>query len=311
MSVNTLTKNGKKGLRWYGREIRKNRDNYLMVAPYAVLFLTFTVIPVVLAIVMSFTYFNLLEAPEFRGLFNYTRLFLDDDVFWLSMKNTLIFALLTGPLSYFLCLIFAWLINELPVRLRNFFTLVFYAPSISGALYVIWSFIFSGDAYGMVNGLLMQLGFINEPVLWLSDPRYNLGVVIVVQLWLSLGTSFLAFIAGLQGVDRSLYEAGAIDGIRNRFQEFVKITIPAIGPSLLFSAVMQISSSFSVGRICMALTGFPSTDYSTHTLVLHIMDYGNLRFEMGYACAIAVVLFLLMQVVWRLTNRALSRISDD
>ena len=294
----------KKSLRWYGREIRKNRDNYLMVAPYAVIFTVFTVIPVVLAIVMSFTYFNLLEPPQFRGLFNYMRLFLDDDVFWLSMKNTLIFALLTGPLSYFLCLVFAWLINELPVRARNLFTLVFYAPSISGALYVIWSFIFSGDAYGMANGLLMQLGVINEPILWLTDPRYDLGIVIVVQLWLSLGTSFLAFIAGLQGVDRSLYEAGAIDGIRNRFQEFVKITIPAIGPSLLFSAVMQISSSFSVGRICMALTGFPSTDYSTSTIVTHILDYGTLRYEMGYACAIASVLFLMML----LTNQVIRRL---
>ena len=294
----------KKSLRWYGREIRKNRDNYLMVAPYAVIFTVFTVIPVVLAIVMSFTYFNLLEPPQFRGLFNYMRLFLDDDVFWLSMKNTLIFALLTGPLSYFLCLVFAWLINELPVRARNLFTLVFYAPSISGALYVIWSFIFSGDAYGMANGLLMQLGVINEPILWLTDPRYDLGIVIVVQLWLSLGTSFLAFIAGLQGVDRILYEAGAIDGIRNRFQEFVKITIPAIGPSLLFSAVMQISSSFSVGRICMALTGFPSTDYSTSTIVTHILDYGTLRYEMGYACAIATVLFLMML----LTNQVIRRL---
>ena len=294
----------KKSVRWYGREIRKNRDNYLMVAPYAVIFTVFTVIPVVLAIVMSFTYFNLLEPPQFRGLFNYMRLFLDDDVFWLSMKNTLIFALLTGPLSYFLCLVFAWLINELPVRARNLFTLVFYAPSISGALYVIWSFIFSGDAYGMANGLLMQLGVINEPILWLTDPRYDLGIVIVVQLWLSLGTSFLAFIAGLQGVDRSLYEAGAIDGIRNRFQEFVKITIPAIGPSLLFSAVMQISSSFSVGRICMALTGFPSTDYSTSTIVTHILDYGTLRYEMGYACAIATVLFLMML----LTNQVIRRL---
>ena len=294
----------KKSLRWYGREIRKNRDNYLMVAPYAVIFTVFTVIPVVLAIVMSFTYFNLLEPPQFRGLFNYMRLFLDDDVFWLSMKNTLIFALLTGPLSYFLCLVFAWLINELPVRARNLFTLVFYAPSISGALYVIWSFIFSGDAYGMANGLLMQLGVINEPILWLTDPRYDLGIVIVVQLWLSLGTSFLAFIAGLQGVDRSLYEAGAIDGIRSRFQEFVKITIPAIGPSLLFSAVMQISSSFSVGRICMALTGFPSTDYSTSTIVTHILDYGTLRYEMGYACAIATVLFLMML----LTNQVIRRL---
>lgn len=300
-----------KPVRRLGREIWKNRENYLMVAPYAVIFLTFTVVPVVLAICMSFTYFNLLEPPEFRGLFNYIRLFLDDDVFWLSLKNTLIFALLTGPLSYFLCLLFAWLINEQSTKMRNFFTLVFYAPSISGALYVIWSFIFSGDAYGMVNGALMQLGIINEPILWLSDPRYNLGIVIIVQLWLSLGTSFLAFIAGLQGVDRSLYEAGAVDGIHNRFQELVKITIPAIGPSLLFSAVMQISSSFSVGRICMALTGFPSTDYSTSTIITHINDYGNLRYEMGYACAIATVLFIMMLVTNKIIGKMLHNYTNS
>lgn len=204
----------KKSLRWYGREIRKNRDNYLMVAPYGRDFHRVHGDPGGAGHCDELHLFQPAGAAPVPGLFNYMRLFLDDDVFWLSMKNTLIFALLTGPLSYFLCLVFAWLINELPVRARNLFTLVFYAPSISGALYVIWSFIFSGDAYGMANGLLMQLGVINEPILWLTDPRYDLGIVIVVQLWLSLGTSFLAFIAGLQGVDRSLYEAGAIDGIR-------------------------------------------------------------------------------------------------
>lgn len=303
--MKTVSEKKKRASHNYMREIRKNRDNYLMVAPFAVLFTLFTVIPVILAICMSFTYFNLLEPPQFRGLFNYVRLFLDDDVFWLSLKNTLIFALLTGPLSYFVCLVFAWLINELPVKMRNLFTLIFYAPSISGALYIIWGFIFSGDTYGLVNGLLLKLGFITEPVLWLSDPRFNLGIIIVVQLWLSLGTSFLAFIAGLQGVDRSLYEAGAIDGIRNRFQEFIKITIPAIGPSLLFSAVMQISSSFSVGRICMSLSGFPSTDYSTSTIVTHILDYGTLRYEMGYACAIATILFLMMFLTNLLVRRLL------
>lgn len=243
-----------------GRNIRKNADNYLMMAPYLVFFVIFTVIPVIVAIYLSFTYFNLLQPPEFRGLANYVRLFLDDDVFLTALKNTLVFALLTGPASYILCVLFAWLINELPGRLRSLMTLVFYAPSISGALYVIWGFIFSGDSYGMLNGFLMKMGFIAEPVLWLTDPKYILGVLIVVQMWLSLGTSFLALIAGLQGVDRSLYEAGAIDGIRNRFQELMKITIPSIGPSLMFSAVMQIASSFAVGRLSMALAGFPSTD---------------------------------------------------
>ena len=265
-----------------------------MILPYFIFFLVFTIIPVLVAIYLSFTYFNLLQPPQFRGLFNYARLLLDDDVFLISLKNTLIFALLTGPISYLICVLFAWLINELPSKLRALMTLVFYAPSISGTLYVIWGFIFSGDSYGMVNGFLMQMGLINDPILWLTDPQYNMTILIIVQIWLSLGTSFLALIAGLQGVDRSLYEAGAIDGIRNRFQELIKITIPSIGPSLMFSAVMQISSSFAVGRLSMALAGFPSTDNSASTIVTHLLDYGNYRYEMGYACAIATVLFIMM-----------------
>ncbi|MBS5661471.1 MAG: sugar ABC transporter permease [Clostridiales bacterium] len=280
--------------RYLGKDIRKNKDNYFMILPYFIFFLVFTIIPVLVAIYLSFTYFNLLQPPQFRGLFNYARLLLDDDVFLIALKNTLIFALLTGPISYLICVLFAWLINELPSKLRALMTLVFYAPSISGTLYVIWGFIFSGDSYGMVNGFLMQMGLINDPILWLTDPQYNMTILIIVQIWLSLGTSFLALIAGLQGVDRSLYEAGAIDGIRNRFQELIKITIPSIGPSLMFSAVMQISSSFAVGRLSMALAGFPSTDNSASTIVTHLLDYGNYRYEMGYACAIATVLFIMM-----------------
>ena len=280
--------------RYLGKDIRKNKDNYFMILPYFIFFLVFTIIPVLVAIYLSFTYFNLLQPPQFRGLFNYIRLFLDDDVFLIALKNTLIFALLTGPASYLICVLFAWLIIELPSKLRAFMTLVFYAPSISGTLYVIWGFIFSGDSYGMVNGFLMQIGLINDPILWLTDPKYNMTILIIIQIWLSLGTSFLALIAGLQGVDRSLYEAGAIDGIRNRFQELIKITIPSIGPSLMFSAVMQIASSFAVGRLSMALAGFPSTDNSASTIVTHLLDYGNYRYEMGYACAIATVLFIMM-----------------
>ena len=280
--------------RYLGKDIRKNKDNYFMILPYFIFFLVFTIIPVLVAIYLSFTYFNLLQPPQFRGLFNYERLLLDDDVFLIALKNTLIFALLTGPISYLICVLFAWLINELPSKLRALMTLVFYAPSISGTLYVIWGFIFSGDSYGMVNGFLMQMGLINDPILWLTDPQYNMTILIIVQIWLSLGTSFLALIAGLQGVDRSLYEAGAIDGIRNRFQELIQITIPSLGPSLMFSAVMQISSSFAVGRLSMALAGFPSTDNSASTIVTHLLDYGNYRYEMGYACAIATVLFIMM-----------------
>lgn len=288
-------------------EIKLNRISYAMIAPYMILFFLFTVLPVVSSIVLSFTYFNMLEFPKWVGWLNYRNLFLNDDVFVIAVKNTLIFAFLTGPVSYFACLIFAWFINELSPKIRAFMTLVFYAPSISGNLYFIWTFIFSGDSWGLVNSTLMNLGIIREPVQWLTDPTSNMAVLIIVQLWLSLGTGFLAFIAGFQIIDKTLYEAGAIDGIRNRFQELIYITLPSMSEQLLFGAVMQISVSFAVSDVSRYLCGFPSTNYSAHTIVLHIQDYGIVRYEMGYASAIAVVLFMVMILTNKLIHSILAR----
>ena len=276
------------------RLVKMNRTNYLMILPFMVVFMLFTVIPVVTAIILSFTDFDMLSVPKFTGWDNYIRLFLDDEVFLIAVKNTLIFSVLTGPLSYFLCLIFAWLVNMFKPKVRAFLTFVFYAPSISGNVYVIWNYIFSGDSYGLVNSFLMNLGFIKEPVQWFTNTKYMLPLCIMVSLWLSLGTSFLTFIAGFQGIDTSLYEAGALDGIKSRVQELIYITLPSMGPQLLFGAVMQISASFSAGAVCETLAGFPSTDYAAHTVVTHIKDYGTLRYEMGYACAIATILTLSM-----------------
>ena len=286
------SKTGNKHSLW--KEIVKNKDKYLMLLPFSLFFLVFTVISVVAAIALSFTNFNLIERPEFVGWLNYSRMFLDDEVFPIVIRNTLIFALITGPISYLACLFIAWLINELPKFLRTLMTLVFYIPSISGTVFVVWSYIFSGDSSGFVNSVLMQLGILNEPIQWLTDTRYSLAVIIIVQLWASLGTSFLAFIAGLQGIDRSLYEAGQIDGIRNRFQELKYITLPSMGPQLMFAAVMQIGASFAVSQVSIQLAGNPSTDYAAATIVTHILDHGTLRFEMGYACSIATVLFVAM-----------------
>jgi len=298
-------KTSKAGL-W--KEIKKNRDMYIMLAPFAILFFIFTVLAVIAAIVLGFTDFNMVETPKFVGWSNFVRIFLDDDVFLIAVRNTLIFAIITGPLSYFLCLLFAWMINELPHYLRILMTFVFYVPSISGSVYVIWSYIFSGDSYGLANSTLLRLGLINEPILWLSDTRYMLAIIIIVQLWSSLGTSFLSFIAGLQGVDRALYEAGAIDGIRTRFQELWLITLPSMGPQLMFAAVMQIGAAFSVGGICTALAGFPSTDYAAHTIITHISDHGTTRFEMGYACAIATILFIVMISMNKIVRNLISKV---
>ncbi|MDD4366080.1 MAG: sugar ABC transporter permease [Eubacteriales bacterium] len=284
----------KKSKRFKLSDIIDNRVNYYMLAPFFIFFLFFTVLPILSSAGISFSYFNMLQTPKFIGFTNYLKLFLDDDIFLIAIRNTLLCAFITGPIGYFACLFFAWLINDLPKKLRVLMTFVFYAPSISGNLFVVWAFIFSGDQYGMINSVFMRLGISKDPVQFLTNPEYALTVVIIVQIWMSLGASFLAFMAGFQNIDSDLYEAGAIDGIRNRWQEFFFLTLPAMGPQLLFGAVMTISSSFSIGAVAATLTGMPSVDYSTHTIISHIQDFGLIRFELGYASAISVVLFIVI-----------------
>lgn len=296
------------GKKW--AEIRESKVSYVFLAPYGIFFLMFTVLPVLIAIGLSFTHYNMLERPMWIGWQNYLRLFLADDVFLIAVKNTFVFAVITGPLSYFLCLFFAWMINELQPKLRAFLTLLFYAPSISGNLYLMWTILFSPDSYGYVNGFLLYWGLIDSPIQFLTDPRWMMPLVMVVVLWMSLGTSFLVFIAGLQGIDETWYEAGAVDGIQNRIQELVYITLPAMRPQLMFGAIMSITQSFAAAGQIIPLVGFPSTDYAAHTVVAHLLDYGNIRFEMGYASAIAVVLFIAMIGAQRLVQRILSKLGD-
>ncbi len=279
-----------------------------MIAPYFILFFFFTVLPVLTSIVLSFTQFNVLEPPIFTGWTNYTRLFLDDDIFKIAIKNTLVFAVITGPISYFMCLLFAWIINEFRPKVRAFLTLVFYAPSISGNAYLIWNLILRGDRYGLLNGWLLDLNFINAPIVWMRTEKYVMLFLIIVQLWLSLGTGFLTFIAGLQTIDKSLYEAAAVDGIKNRWQELWYVTLPSMRPQLLFGAVMQITQSFAIADVSINLAGNPSTNYAGATIVTHLLDTGSIRYEMGYASAIAVILFLLMVGTNKLAQKVLRKV---
>ncbi|MEK3707157.1 sugar ABC transporter permease [Paenibacillus sp. FSL R7-0198] len=295
---------------WKLQEMKASKHSYVLLAPYMLLFLMFTVIPVVISIILSFTYFNMLEFPRFIGWQNYTRLFLEDDVFLIAIKNTLLFAIITGPISYIACFVFAWIINELTPKWRAFMTLIFYAPSISGNVYFIWLMIFSGDRYGIANGLLIKWGFLLEPIQWLKTEAYIMPILILVQLWLSLGTGFLAFIAGLQTVDRTLYEAGAVDGIKNRWQELWYITLPSMRPQLMFGAVIQLTTSFAVADVSIALAGFPSVNYAAETVVTHLIDFGTTRFEMGYASAIATILFMIMVGTNLLVQKLLRRVGE-
>lgn len=284
--------------------------SYMYLSPFLIAFFLFTVLPILVSIFFSFTYFNVLEPPKWVFLQNYLKLFLSDDIFIISLKNTLIIAVISGPLGYLMSLVFAWLINELGETLRTIMVLVFYAPSISGGVYAIWAIIFSGDAFGYANSVLLYLGIIDAPIQWLTDTKYMLWLVIVVTLWMSLGAGFLSFVAGLRTIDQSYYEVGYIEGIRNRWQELWFITLPCLRPQMMFGAVMSISGSFATGAVTTALCGSPSTDYGAHTIINHLTDYGTTRFDMGYACAIATVLFVMMFVTNQVIQKAISKIGN-
>lgn len=290
------------------RDIKANKVSYLFVAPFVILFLVFVVIPILISIGLSFTYFNMIEPPRWVGWSNYLTLFLEDEIFLIAVKNTLLFAVITGPISYLLCFVFAWLINELKPKIRTFLTLLFYAPSISANAYMIWTVMFSGDAYGYINGILLYWGIIDKPVQWLVDPRWMMPIVIMVTLWMSLGVSFLTFIAGLQGIDDTYYEAGVIDGVRNRWQELWYITLPLMKNHLMFGAIISITNSFAAAGQLQALTGSTPTDWATWTIMQHINDYGYVRYEMGYASAMAVLLFITMVLVQQLVQRLLAKL---
>ncbi len=269
---------------------------YLMLAPFLVLFFLFTVLPILSSVVLSFFTYDMINLPSFTGLGNYVRMFLNDSVFLIAVRNTLVFAFVTGPIGFLLSFVLAWIINEFRPLVRNLLSFLFFAPSLAGNVYFIWKIMFSSDSYGYINSLLLSMGLISSPILWLKDTAYAMGIVILVQIWMSMGISFLANIAGLQNVNSEMYEAGVIDGITNRWQEVWYITLPSMKSMLLFGSVMQIQAAFSVGAVAVELTGMPSTNYCTHTIVTHLSDVGTTRFEMGYAAAISVFLFLLMAV---------------
>lgn len=282
----------------------------LLLLPFAVCFIAFTIIPVLSSIALSFTDFNLIKINHFVGLQNYIRMFTDDEVFVIALKNTLIIAVVTAPIGYILSFVIAWLINDIPGPLRALVTFIVYSPSLTGNVYFIWKYIFSGDSRGLFNDVLLKLGLISDPITWLNDTKYNFTIVMIVTIWLSFGSGFLSFVAGLKALNRTYYEAAAIDGLKNRWQELYYVTFPQMGPQLMFGAVMSISSAFAVGAVNQALTGSPSTDYSTHTLLLHLTDVANVRYEMGYASAIAVAMFIIMIVLWKIINSALKKFNE-
>ena len=267
---------------------------YLITVPFMLFFFLFNILPVLASMTLSFFDYDMVSSPIFTGLENYSRMFTGDDVFMKVLGNTLYFSIIAGPVSFLLAFLLAWMINEFSKTVRVILTFIFYAPALVGNAYFIWQILFSGDSYGYLNDLLISFGFITEPINWFQNTSYNMTIIIIVQLWMSMGVSFLANIAGLQNVSAELYEAAAIDGVRTRWHELWYVTLPSMKSILLFSSVMQIQAVFSVSSVIVTLAGYPSVNNSVDTIVSYISDIGTARYEMGYASALSIFLFFMV-----------------
>lgn len=292
--------NGYKSGRITRYKFRENMEKlplFIMLLPFLILFIAFTILPILSSVFLSFFDYDMIHQLKFSGLNNYITMLLEDNVFWICVKNTTLFALITGPIGFLLSFVLAWMINELNRTMRTVLSFLFYSPALMGNVYFIWQVLFSGDSYGYINSMLLSMGIIVEPIQWFKDPNYAFTLVVFVQLWCSMGVSFLSNISGLQNVNPEMYEAGAIDGIRNRWQELWYITLPSMKEIILFSCVMQIQSAFSISSIASALCGYPSVNYCADTLVTLLVDIGSTRYEMGLAAAMSVFLFAIMAFI--------------
>lgn len=296
----------KSGGRSFLKKVNTYKTGTLFVLPFLVLYLVFVIAPILVAIFLSLTNYNLFQVPDFVGLKNYELLFMGDDVFLTAVANTAIFAVVSGPIGLIASFLFAWIINKAPFS--KTFSLLFYAPSLTSsiAMSVVWMYFFSADRYGLINNVLFNLGIINEPILWNTDPDTILLVIIVISVWMNMGSGFMVFLAGLKNTSQELQEAGQIDGIGNAFQELVYIILPQLRPQILFGIINAVVNSFGVFDIALVVAGLPSPDYAGHTIVAHLYDYAFIRYEMGYAAAISVVLFLFTYGIGQLAMKFLS-----
>lgn len=288
-------------------EFRKKWQVYALLAPFLIVFIIMNVLPVASSMVLSFFNYDMVSFPDFSGVENYMRMFVQDDIFLTVLKNTILLAIIVGPLGFLLSFVLAWMINEFKPIVRTFLSFMFYVPALIGNGLFIWQIIFSSDSYGYMNSFLLSIGAIDSPIQWLSNESAIIPIVIIVQLWQSMGVSFLANISGLQNINPELFEAGSVDGIKNRWQELWYITLPGMAHMLLFSAVMQIASAFSISSTITALAGYPTVGYAADTIVSYLGDVGTVKYEMGYASALSVVLFILMvgtrQFIVKLLNK--------
>ena len=292
---------------------RRFNTAYLFIGPYAIIFLVFVVLLILISFLLSFAYYDGVNMPRFIGLTNYVTLFTQDlDFMQSALPNTIKYALIVGPVGYMLAFFLAWVLAQLPRRFRNVAAIILYSPSLTGSVLisVVWKAMFSGDSRGYINYLLLSWGIVNEPLQFLQDKTTIFIIMVFVGLWSSMGIGFLAMLSGILNTNREIYEAAYVDGMKNRFQEIIYITIPSMRPQMMFGAVMAIVSTFNSAGLASALTGASPTPQLAGWLISdHMQDYAFSRMEMGYASSLSVVLLMLVLVFYFVANHLFK--SDD
>ena len=229
---------------------------YLLIGPFLILFVLMTVLPILSSVVLSFFNYDMVSPLSFSGVENYLRMFIQDDIFWIILKNTFILAILTGPTGFLLSFVLAWMINEFNQGLRTLLSFMFYVPSLVGNALYVWTVIFSSDSYGYMNSILLSLRLITQPKQWFSDSALIVPIVVMIQLWMSMGISFLSNISGLQNINPELFEAGAVYNAA-RYEKYAFFQCGYADRKRFFNQQYRNNScGLSYGRICCGYSGF-------------------------------------------------------
>jgi len=282
------------------RRIIEQRYSYLFIAPVAVLFFVFVFIPVIASLFLSFTKYNVLSSPQWVGLDNYRQIFFNDPRFWKALRNTSLYVLGVVPISIWISLLLAVAIDQ-KIRFKNLYKALFFMPVVTSviAISVIWKWLFAGGKFGLINHWLMKFGI--NPIDWIMSPTWTLPAIMIMSIWAGLGYNMILILAGLQTIPKTLYEAAEIDGAGD-WHKFWRITLPLLRPTLLFVVIMSAINSFQVFEQVYVMTrgtgeGVGGILDCALSLVAYLYERGFERFDMGYASAIAYILFGIIFII--------------
>jgi multiple sugar transport system permease protein len=287
------------------QRLGKQKMSYLFIALPAILFFIFQLAPVFISFFWSFTQYDVVHAPKFVGLANYRNILFNDPLFWKAIRNTILYVIGVVPIGVCLSLILAVAIDQ-KIKFKNFFKSIFFLPTITAivAVSVIWKWLYAGEKYGLFNYILLKLGF--QPIDWLASPTWTLPSIIIMSIWAGIGYNMILFLAGLQSIPDVMYEAAEIDGA-GFWTKFFNVTIPLLKPTIVFVSIMSFIFSFQVFEQVYIMTGgqggIGGVLNSALTIVAYLYDMGFQKFQMGYASALAYIIFLLIFVLTMVNNR--------